>query len=425
MSLWGTLSIRAAQIQDLPWGATMSFWRLVWALVCLSLLVSPCMAQQCVFSPVLDEVKWVEQEPGLVYGTWSAKAKKKTKTEAAVPAVFVHILRVDLSQGGLTIRSLKPLGRSMTLENIVEYFRKGGVDVRAALNGDYYSFAETEKNPNGLHVSGGQVLFFPANTTSLMITADNVAHVGKVPLVASIEGGGVSLGIDSANRAPGSDQAALYSGFYDEVVSAQRGCRRVVMTRTALEVMANSQISVKVSDVKTAGGQVKMQPMDLVLVACGKKSEAIKAWKAGDALVVKTRIEGVQGPVMEAISGGPRVLRGGAVTNEISDEGFSFAMKAYLPTRHPRSALGVSADGKVVWLLAGEGRNKRSAGLTAFDTGCILKALGAADALLVDGGGSSALFVEGKFMNQPHQTTKRTKRDLANCLGVVRLPPKK
>lgn len=403
----------------------MSVWRLVWASVCLSLLISPCLAQECVYSPALDEVKWVEQEPGLVYGTWSVKAKKKTKTTPQVSAVYVHVLRVDLSLGELTIRSLKPLGRSMTLENIVEYFRNGGVDVRAAMNGDYYSFAETEKNPNGLHVSGGQVLFFPANTTSILVTADNVAHVAKVTLAGTLEGAGATLGIDLANRAPGKDQAALYSGFYDEAVTPQRGCRRVVMTRTSLEVMANAQMAVKVSDVKTGGGLVKMQPMDLVVVACGKKSEAIKAWKVGDSLVLKTKIEGVQGPVMEAMSGGPRVLRGGVIANEIGDEGFSFAMKTYLPTRHPRSALGVSADGKVVWLLVGEGRGKRSAGLTAFDTGCILKALGAADAMLVDGGGSSALFVEGKFVNQPHQTTKRTKRDLANCLGVVRLPKKK
>lgn len=403
----------------------MRAWHLLVVAAILSVWASNAVAQECVYSPALEEVTWLEQEPGLVYGKWSAKAKKKTKTTDAVPGVYVHILRIDLGGGELTLRSLKPLGRSKTLENIVEYFREGGVDVRAAINGDYYSFIETEKNPNGLHVSGGQVLFFPADTTSLVVTSENKAKLVRVPLKATVEGGGVVLALDHANRMPSGEQASLYSGFYDEAVDAKGGCRRVVLTRTVLEAVANAQTKVKIAAVKTGGGKLKMAPMEMILVACGKKSEAIKAWKEGDELVVKTSMEGQTSPVLEAISGGPRVLRDGKVTNEIMQEGFSLAMKAYLPSRHPRSALGVSADGSVVWFLVGEGRVKRSAGLTALDAGCILKALGASDAMLFDGGGSSALYVEGQFMNEPHKSTKRTKRDLANCLGVVRLPKKK
>ncbi len=403
----------------------MRVWHILVVVVALGVCVAPVQGQECNYSPVLTEVTWVEQEPGVVYGKWSAKPKKATKTTASVPGVYIHILRVDLSLGDLTLRSLKPLGRSLTLENIVDYFRQGGVDVRAAINGDYYSFLETEKSPNGLHVSGGQVLAFPANTPSLVITADNRAHMVRAPMTATLEGAGVTLVLDAANQMPASDKASLFSGFYDESVAAKGGCRRVVLVRTALEAMANSQFKVKVSQVKTAGGALKMLPMDLVVVACGKKSEAIKSWKEGDELLLKTRIEGIESPIMEAISGGPRVLRLGKVGNEIMDEGFSLAMKGYLPSRHSRSAVGVSADGSVVWLLVGEGRVSRSAGLSAVDSGCVLKALGASEAMLFDGGGSSALYVEGLFMNEPHRSTKRTKRDLANCLGVVRLPKKK
>jgi len=391
----------------------------------LAVNTSVSYGQECYFAPTDSDVTWVEKEPGIKYGTWSAKARAKSGTSAATPSVYVHLLRVDLSGGDLTLRSLKPLGRSKTIEAIVDYFREGGVDVRAAINGDYFSFLDAEKDPNGLHVSGGQLLFFPNNTPSLMITSDNVARMDRVSVNATATNGKSVVTIDTANRYPGKNGMALYSGFYDTSITTKGDCRRMLMTRTKLEATANGEVALSISSVKRAAGEQKLEPMEMALVACGKRAEETKEWKVGDVVKVKMVIPGLSKPIMEAISGGPRVLRGGKVVNEVGDEGFSFAMKRYLPNRHPRSAVGVSGDGKTVWLLVGEGRVKRSGGLNAFETGCILKGVGASDALLFDGGGSSTLFLEGKFMNQPHVGQKRTKRDLANCLGVVRLPKKK
>ena len=71
--------------------------------------------------------------------------------------------------------------------------------------------------------------------------------------------------------------------------------------------------------------------------------------------------------------------------------------------RQPRTAVGVSADGRRVWLAVTDGRQEHSKGMTLYELGRLLAELGAADALNLDGGGSSTLFVErlGGVINAP------------------------
>jgi exopolysaccharide biosynthesis protein len=93
-------------------------------------------------------------------------------------------------------------------------------------------------------------------------------------------------------------------------------------------------------------------------------------------------------------------------------------------TRHPRSAVGVSQDGKKLYLLAIDGRIKNSIGTTEHETGQILAALGAWNGLILDGGGSTSLVLrkeDGKLtiLNHPvHGSSKNQERPVATCFGV-------
>ena len=65
--------------------------------------------------------------------------------------------------------------------------------------------------------------------------------------------------------------------------------------------------------------------------------------------------------------------------------------------RHPRSAVGVTADGLLI-LFACEGRGMTEgvAGMSFAEEAAVLKALGCVEALNLDGGGSTCLLVGGK-----------------------------
>ncbi|MEZ6036488.1 MAG: phosphodiester glycosidase family protein [Planctomycetota bacterium] len=96
--------------------------------------------------------------------------------------------------------------------------------------------------------------------------------------------------------------------------------------------------------------------------------------------------------VQEARGAGPRLLRDGAVV----DHG-----ERQRGIRHPRTAFGVRADGSLL-LLTVDGRTEQSAGVSFEELATLLAALGCRDAINLDGGGSSTLFVAGRGVcNQP------------------------
>lgn len=99
-----------------------------------------------------------------------------------------------------------------------------------------------------------------------------------------------------------------------------------------------------------------------------------------------------------ALGGGPVLLHEGNVriTNE---EEFKFTGKA-VNDKHPRTAMGYTADGKLIILVV-EGRNKASGGATLTQEAQILKDLRCVEALNLDGGGSSCLLVNGKETIKP------------------------
>ena len=71
---------------------------------------------------------------------------------------------------------------------------------------------------------------------------------------------------------------------------------------------------------------------------------------------------------------------------------------AFCKDRHPRTAVGKKPDGTVV-LLVVDGRTEQSAGLSIIELQQLMKWLGCTEAMNLDGGGSTTMFVNG----QPYQ----------------------
>jgi hypothetical protein len=62
--------------------------------------------------------------------------------------------------------------------------------------------------------------------------------------------------------------------------------------------------------------------------------------------------------------------------------------------RHPRSAIGLSADQRFLLIVAVDGRQRHSRGVTLEELGRLMQRLGAHQALNLDGGGSTTLVVK-------------------------------
>jgi exopolysaccharide biosynthesis protein len=104
-----------------------------------------------------------------------------------------------------------------------------------------------------------------------------------------------------------------------------------------------------------------------------------------------------------------------------------------MKTPHPRSAIGISRNGRYLILMAIDGRQPGySESASTGETAEWIRKLGAYNALNLDGGGSTALVIEGPdgvpvVLNRPCGSPPGVERRVANHLGVFaqRLPDSK
>jgi exopolysaccharide biosynthesis protein len=89
---------------------------------------------------------------------------------------------------------------------------------------------------------------------------------------------------------------------------------------------------------------------------------------------------------------------------------------------HPRTAVGLSRDRRKLLLVVADGRREGVPGLTLPELAALMVEMGACTALNLDGGGSSALWLRDRVVNQPSDGLERK---VANHLGVIELGRKR
>lgn len=101
------------------------------------------------------------------------------------------------------------------------------------------------------------------------------------------------------------------------------------------------------------------------------------------------------------------------------------AADSFSKTRHPRTAVGKLADGSIM-LIVVDGRTEESAGMSLTELQQTMRWLGCVNALNLDGGGSSAMYVKGEpengVVSYPSDNKKfdhRGEREVANTILVI------
>lgn len=100
---------------------------------------------------------------------------------------------------------------------------------------------------------------------------------------------------------------------------------------------------------------------------------------------------------------------------------------AFNRLRHPRSAVGIKADGKVI-LLTVDGRQENAAGMSLFELTKVMRWLGCTSAINLDGGGSTTLWVasapENGVINYPSDNKKWDHEGTRKVANVILLKKK-
>ena len=118
---------------------------------------------------------------------------------------------------------------------------------------------------------------------------------------------------------------------------------------------------------------------------------------------------------LRVIAGFPELLDGGVRVRDDTPAA-SFA-----ESRHPRTAVGWDPSTGRLWLVVVDGRQgSYSTGMSLAELSGLLEALGAREALNLDGGGSSVMVVRGRAVSRPSDETGE--RRVVNALVVVHDP---
>ena len=151
-------------------------------------------------------------------------------------------------------------------------------------------------------------------------------------------------------------------------------------------------------------------PAEGYLLAVRADSEAARSLLPGTPVTLTPEVRpAVFGELPYAIGGGPLLVSRGQSVVNATVEGFSDAFAAQAA---PRSAVGVTAEGTL--LLAAIHDSPGGRGPTLQETAQIMMQLGAQEALNLDGGSSSSLYLGGSLINRHSGTVGQ----VHNGLGI-------
>lgn len=154
-------------------------------------------------------------------------------------------------------------------------------------------------------------------------------------------------------------------------------------------------------------GEVRTSGITRASVAFDEPWGAVRACVhvAGARVTIDRRDALPPAPAGDLLQAGPLLVHRGRVV--LGDaEGFSAGARQFdsdiTVGRHPRAALGHTRDGRLL-AVACDGRSGDEAGLTLGELAEALVALGAVQALNLDGGGSTSLVCRGRLRNEPRE----------------------
>jgi hypothetical protein len=274
------------------------------------------------------------------------------------------------------------------------------------VNADFFSWATG--HPNGIYVQDGVVKSHPLDgRSSLGIGLDGLLRISRLQYDGTFRFDSHPLhGIREFNR-PNRDRRGftLFTPAWGERTPHRSYTTEVILAdvkRTFPNVDRVGRI------VRVVRGSEHAIPRGGAVLQARRTSRQIVRAQAlvGGTVTFRIGISSWWDGVKAAIGGGPVLVRNG---QPIYRAGEWFTTYQLGP-RHPRTAIGQRADGKIVLLVA-DGRSALSHGLTNRQLANAMVHYGALKAMAFDAGGSSEMAFNGAVLNRPSDGSERPLAD--------------
>jgi exopolysaccharide biosynthesis protein len=308
-------------------------------------------------------------------------------------SMFINVLDVDLSRANIIVKPILAGESFNRLDEVKDQAQR--VQAIAAVNGNYF---KKDGTPLGTLIIDGEWIAGPIfDRTCLGITRDGRVLVDRVNLHGTLTTSNAeapTLWVNNINqpRRSGAHVIAYTRRWGDAVKMQYEG--------TLVAVDAQGDV------VGKDGWYMAIPPGGYVL-SDSKESDIAKL-NVGD----RASLKWTAGPsgwsdVVNAVSGGPVLIRDGKLYVGCKDERFAAAWTTN--KIHARTAVGVTANRHLL-LATIEGPH------TLWDVAKFLKKLGAVDAMNLDGGGSTTMVIGSQTVTK---NSNKFQRRVASSLAIL------
>jgi exopolysaccharide biosynthesis protein len=316
--------------------------------------------------------------------------------------VNINLLRLDLKKVRLDVQRAndRAIGTETT-SSIAKRHR-----AVAAINAGFFRLDTSPflGDPVGLLMIDGDLISEPVNERIQLIINNRPAQtdvfMARSTISQSLRIGKDTVKVAGINRERKADDLVIYTPpFGKTTLTGNNGIEIVIVKGNIYSISLDVGNSVIPDNryVISASGSMRD-----VLAPIARKEAAvtlISDWENMPSVLLKDRDK------LDVVTGVPQLIRNGKI--DITWE-LEKTTKSFVETRHPRTAVAKLKNGRFL-LLTADGRSETSAGLDLYDLAAYLLELGATDAMNLDGGGSTTMFLDGKVVNRPSDASGERK----------------
>ncbi len=275
--------------------------------------------------------------------------------------------------------------------------RRGAV---AATNGGYFrTDGPYRGEPAGIVIAAGKVLSEPSRKRPGLAVSNKgprtrLAVVDAALRLEAVAANKARRRIDGVNRPRLDDELILFTPEFDRTTLTGPQGVEAIVERGRVEAI-----------VEAAGGAA-IPREGAVLSGHGEAAAWLRANLAKGGRIETTSDVGLAPrPSFTpdfVIGGGPRLVQRGRASGPPDAGTYP---SGFADSRHPRTAVGVRADGRILLVTVDGRQPEMSVGMSIAELAALLLELGAVEAINMDGGGSTTMAVHGKVVNSPSDIT--------------------
>ena len=338
----------------------------------------------------------------------------------------VSVVEMDLTNPYIVMETCLGGEKSVACETPVSMASRNnrpGHEVVGAVNGDFFMTSPT--NEVGLPLSGqvrnDELVLSSHNRACLVLDNDNRPYIDRLTFTGTVTSGETSFALNLVNRMRyayeniATNQSFLFTRSYGPVTYDGSSSGKMVLLRPAGDPFrwnANGVEQCIIEEIFDAKGSTTIPDGKAILWLKGTYANYAQSLNVGDELSVSFRLtlnnESQDINIHQLIGGSNHIIMQNGQFMEDWAE------------RHPRTAIGFNADSTRLYFVVVDGRHLTSTGVTLREMKGIFDALGAVNAVNLDGGGSSCILVNDEVLNHPSDGPVRAVGN--GCLFVSTAP---